>query len=400
MTRWIRRANSREIFADLLLWAVLCLPIVLPPRDPYAWEPLAGNTLVLVVLAGMSVVTAAVLVSRAAPLAAMSVVLALGPWRATDSLATVQLWQLGTVVKVGPVNGFTLAIVAFSYLAGRRMDRPRAALRIFGAIFGVGGAIALVASSGPVPQETVWVPILSGVLISSLVPWAVGRHVRRRVERRAHERHMVAGQARLRERARIAGDMHDSLGHELALIALRAGALEMSPDLDDRHRASAAELRAAAAATTERLRQVIGMLREDGEPPPLGPHHEDISTLVERVRSSGMPVELTDACTLSRPEADDDWERSLVRNAAYRVVQEAITNAARHAPGAPVSVVIEPGPGSVTVSVSNPAQAATIGDGTGLVGLRERVRLAGGAFHAGSRDGRFEVVARLPYDSE
>ncbi|GAA4562252.1 hypothetical protein GCM10023193_27760 [Planotetraspora kaengkrachanensis] len=304
MTRWIRRANSREILADLLLWAVLCLPIVLPPRDPYAWEPLAGNTLVLVVLAGMSVVTAAVLVSRAAPLAAMVVVLVMGPWRATESLATVQLWQLGTIVKVGPVNGFTLAIVALSYLAGRRMDRPRAALRIFGLIFGVGGAVALVASSGPVPQETVWVPILSGVLISSLLPWAVGRHVRRRVERRDRERHMVADQARLRERARIAGDMHDSLGHELALIALRAGALEMAPDLDDRHRASAASLRQAAAATTERLRQAIGMLREDGEPPPLGPHHENISALVERVRASGMPVELTDASSLSWQAGD------------------------------------------------------------------------------------------------
>ncbi|GAA4562254.1 hypothetical protein GCM10023193_27770 [Planotetraspora kaengkrachanensis] len=54
----------------------------------------------------------------------------------------------------------------------------------------------------------------------------------------------------------------------------------------------------------------------------------------------------------------------------------------------------------MTVSVSNPAQTAAIGDGTGLVGLRERVRLAGGSFHAGPRDGRFEVVARLPYDSE
>ncbi|WP_235558540.1 histidine kinase [Sphaerimonospora mesophila] len=396
--RWIRRSSAREVSADLLLWAVLCLPVVLVPGDPYDWSPRSGNALVGLVVAGVAVVTLAVLVSRAAPLAAMLIALVMGPWRATEALATVTLWPLNTVVKVGPLNGFTLAIVMFSYFAGRRTARPRPALYVFGVIFLFGGIAWAVTTSGPVPRETVWIPILTGVLISSVFPWTVGRYLRQRVEHRERERRMVADQARLRERARIAQDMHDSLGHELALIALRAGALEVAPDLPERHRAAAGELRQTAGATTERLRQVIGVLREDGESPPMAPYAEGIAALVERAAASGMAVELDGGSALAGSWQGDDWGRSLVHGAAYRVVQEALTNAARHAPGAPVSVRVEDAGGVVTVSVSNPAPAGATRPGMGLVGLRERVRLAGGAFDAGWRDGRFEVIARLPFE--
>ncbi|MGH3928880.1 MAG: histidine kinase, partial [Pseudonocardiaceae bacterium] len=103
-----------------------------------------------------------------------------------------------------------------------------------------------------------------------------------RAERMEREQQMIVDQARLRERARIAQDMHDSLGHELSLIALRAGALELDPDLDERHRAAAAELRGSASTATERLGEIIGVLREENTDPPMQPSGESIVELVDR----------------------------------------------------------------------------------------------------------------------
>ncbi|MCA1438583.1 hypothetical protein I6F33_37630, partial [Bradyrhizobium sp. BRP20] len=97
---------------------------------------------------------------------------------------------------------------------------------------------------------------------------------------------IVAEEARLRERARIASDMHDSLGHELSLIALRAAALEMSGS------AEAKALRESAAAATERLREILGLLREDA--PPVDPVQGGVPALVERARASGVDIEFSE----------------------------------------------------------------------------------------------------------
>ncbi|MEV0969561.1 sensor histidine kinase [Microtetraspora glauca] len=443
--RLSRRADRRQTRLDLLLWVVLCLPMVAAPGDPYDWEPLTGHRLAGVIVAGTAVLALAVLVSRAAPLASMLVVLVMGPWATTDALATVSLWPLNTTVKVGPVNGFSLAIVVFSYLAGRRMAGSRMASRLFAGILGACVLLALVSTCGPQPTDDhvwqVWVPILTGVLLTSVLPWAVGHHLRQRVERRDRERRMTAERARLRERARIAQDMHDSLGHELALIALRAGALEMSADLDDRSRAAAAELRKAAGATTERLRGVIGLLRDDAETAPLAPADENVAALIDRAAASGMTIELRGDAhdpSWAEPPARDpspdpagdvthgtagdmthdpagdetgdsargpaydaagDVARRAARRAVHRVVQEALTNAAKHAPGAPVTVTLGRTDRELTVSVTNPAPGTPAGEGSGLIGLAERVDLAGGVFAAGARGGRFEVTARVPLRS-
>lgn len=189
--------------------------------------------------------------------------------------------------------------------------------------------------------------------------------------------------------------MHDSLGHELNLIALRAGALQIAPDLGDHHRETAAGLRAGAAEAMERLRDIIGVLREDGAPPPLEASHAGVGVLVDRARASGAGVELQ--CT---GEAGD--LPGMTDKAVYRVVQESLTNVMKHAPGAAVTVRLDHNQLDVTVAVRNsppvrdPLENRAQG-GRGLIGLQERTRLAGGEFRAGVLpDGGFEVFARLP----
>ncbi|WP_406317976.1 histidine kinase [Streptosporangium sp. NBC_01639] len=385
--RWVRRSSRREALRDLLLWALLCLPAVLAPVVPPWWEPSDGWA-AWAAVAGAVGLGGAVLVSRRAPLVGMLIVLAAGSWNVGEGLATVRLWRLDGLVTLGPLNGFTPAIVVLSWLTGRRAARSRPAALAFTAILGTATALTLVTSCGPRPDPATsrfWFPLLSGILLSALLPWGVGRLRWQRVEQRAREQSLIVGQAQLHERNRIAQDMHDSLGHDLALIALRAAALEMAPDLAEQHRRAAGELREAAADTTERLRTVIGVLRE-GERAPLTPPRESVAELVERARESGVRVELT-------------GEESLRDRTACRVVQEALTNATKHAPGSPVTVQVLRTSDEITVTVTNRAAPAPPGrprGGLGLIGLHERVRLAGGTFTSGWTGAGFRVVARFP----
>lgn len=263
----------------------------------------------------------------------------------------------------------------------------------------LGGAVILGASVGFVAVHEATNTVLTlGAFV--LLPYLIGKFRRQqvdllkaraeRVARLERERELVAGRARAQERARIATDMHDSLGHELALIALRAGALELSPDQTDANREAAAALRRNAVDATDRLRQTIGILR-DG-PAPAVPLDESIEALVGRAAEAGMRVTLeTDAVPLP----------PLAAKTVHRVVQEALTNAARYAPGAAVQVRIEVADAIANVSVRNSGRRIEIpsGKGSGLVGLEERVRLLGGVFTAGPVEGGFEVKAEVPLET-
>lgn len=261
--------------------------------------------------------------------------------------------------------------------------------------------LGLTGTAGVGLPETLltWFSLLVVLLVAVVVPWLAGRFRHQQVElaqagwERAEqlerEQRIVAERERLRERARIAQDMHDSLGHELSLVALRAGALELATDLDEQHRRAAGELRSAAATATQRLHEIIGVLREDGAQPPLEPAGETVAELVDRARASGMAVQLTTTGSAGT-------QGLTVDRVVYRVVQEALTNAARHAAGASVTVHLEYGEETV-VTVTNTAGSATgPGGGRGLAALAERVRLVGGTLVAGPCDGGFAVHARLP----
>ncbi|MFG1913346.1 sensor histidine kinase [Micromonospora sp. NPDC048898] len=369
---WLDR--RRRLLLDALLWAVVAAPVgyagVSPPYPRYAVPLLVGKLLLL---------GAATVASRRRPLVALVLVV------------------LGSVVD----GNFVFAIPVFSYLTGRRSVSAAPVAGVFVLIVAGGTALNLgLLGTG----EATWFLLASVLLFAAVFPWLVGRYRRqqrelaaagrRHVDSLIREERGAAERIRLRERARIAGEMHDSLGHDLSLIALRAAALEVAADLDDRHRAAAGELRASVSAATERLHEIIGVLREEGGAS-VRPSGETVADLVDNAREAGMAVRLEAASAVAELPA-------MTGHAAHRVVREALTNAARYAPGAPVDVRLSRDGERVEVCVVNgapPAEPlpAPPSQGSGLLALAERVRLAGGTLDAGPRtEGGFVVRAVLP----
>jgi signal transduction histidine kinase len=219
-----------------------------------------------------------------------------------------------------------------------------------------------------------------------------------RAERAEAAQQLLAREAVLEERARIAGEMHDVVGHRVSLMVLHAGAVEMAADDPRTVQQLADQMQAAGRQALQELRQLVGLLRtEEGtEPVPLAPQPTlaDLPGLVEDSHQAGMDVTLETV-------GEVRGLAQTVERAAYRVVQEALTNAGRHAPGARVGVTLDYRPTELAVLVVNRkatrAPATVPGRGHGLVGLRERVNALGGRLHAYPRlDGGFGVEAVLP----
>lgn len=254
-----------------------------------------------------------------------------------------------------------------------------------------------------------WHLVLAAACGAALVGW--GRAVqarsgllaalRERARRAEEDQHLRVAEARHSERTRIAREMHDVLAHRLSLLSTYAGALEFRPDARPEQVAHAAGVvREIAHRALEDLREVIGVLRTDDDrderqerpQPSLG----DISRLVAEARAAGMVVTMTD--TVSDPSSVSP----VTGRAAYRIVQEGLTNALKHAAGQPVDVRVAGGPDEalhiVLDNPLNPGGTATLpGSGTGLVGLAERAQLASGTVEHMARDGRFTLRARLPW---
>ena len=252
---------------------------------------------------------------------------------------------------------------------------------------------------------------LGAVLTAAVVAWGMFVRARRqlvlslrdRAVRAETEQRLRVDQARQLERTRIAREMHDVLAHRLSLLSMHAGALEYRPDATPEEVARAAGvIRASARGALEDLREVIGVLRDTGDgalsdrpQPTLG----DLPELVEQSRAAGLRVRM------EYRVPDVAAVPALTGRTVYRVVQEALTNVRKHAGGtvARVRVTAEPGTG-IEVEVTNPAPLGAgplgplPGSGTGLVGLVERVGLAGGAIeHGWTADGEFRLRATLPW---
>ncbi|MEU9413860.1 histidine kinase [Streptomyces sp. NPDC048272] len=313
--------------------------------------------------------------------------------------------------------GTFLVTGLLGWSAGRRIEDVGRALGAFTAAFVVEVGFSVVAEWS---QTRLLLTIVFSTLMFLAVTvmpglasryWSQRRTLLRALQERngqlMRERAMVAGQARLRERQRIAQDMHDSLGHQLALISVHTGALEVDPKLTDRQREAVGVLRHASVAAMHELREVVGILRDGVEAPvpveeasqPAARGVAGISGIVEAARIAGTDVRLTVS----------GQQRPLVAacdHAAYRIAQEALTNAYKHAPGARITVELRYEDDSLVVEIANgPAQGPGAGEvvsgGQGLTGLRERARLVGGMVHAGATEGGgFRVAGVLPYGAE
>jgi signal transduction histidine kinase len=282
--------------------------------------------------------------------------------------------------------------------------RPLATAVAVGAVSTVAHAVqGLVRPIPGLPYG--WLLVIDVVTHAALVAWGALARLRAaaRVEeqqRAAEEQAERIASARRQERVMIAREMHDVLGHRLSLVAASAGALEYRPDAPAEQIARAAGVvRAGAHQALEELREVIGVLRADdlqgvdGEAPPQ-PTLADLPALVEESREAGLAVSLSSAAADGVPET--------LGRTAYRIVQEGLTNARKHAAGAPVRVSLEGAPGeALRVEVRNrlPIGPSTSdGRGTGLVGLGERAASVGGRLeHGETTDGDFRLRAELPW---
>jgi signal transduction histidine kinase len=336
----------------------------------------------------------------------LSVVIALGSslplaWRRsyplTGALVMTAVWSI-------PTDGFLLlgyVIAAVLFFSVGAYGRPTWAVVVVSALAVVVGVVITLLGPEPEPAAigaalVVIGPVLAGRLVAhqrrqtALLEDLTGRLVQERV---TAERAAVA-----EERARIARELHDVIGHEVTVIALQAdaaaAALAKAPE---RAAAPIEAIRRSAAEALAEMRRVVGMLRaaeeEDLRPQP---GLDDVSELVEQSRAAGARVELT----LRPPEQPT---HASVELAAYRLVQEALTNARRHAPGAPVDVRVVGDDGAVLVEVVNSSAgvvpAPRVGSGFGLAGMRERVRMLGGRLDAGPTDaGGYALTARLPLE--
>ncbi|MGW4527262.1 sensor histidine kinase [Amycolatopsis sp. NPDC004378] len=248
------------------------------------------------------------------------------------------------------------------------------------------------------PADLMMVTIVLGLFVLGPVLGGLWMHqraallavLRERADEAERTRTLLADQAVFAERRRIAREMHDVVAHRVTAVALQAGALSLRAP-DEKTEQAAETIRATSATALDELRGILRVLRDDVPAGDVGPGVlASLEDLVAEVAATGARVELTLPDPL--PAVPDQ-----VGRAVYRVVQESLTNAGKHAPHAAVDVRLAVSGDRLAVEVTNrltPHGSAVPGAGYGLVGMRERVELAGGDLRTGpTGDGRFRVLA-------
>lgn len=258
----------------------------------------------------------------------------------------------------------------------------------------VGLVAALLVASTDMHADT-----MIGNAVVLVAVWLIGDSSRRRRESVVLEREAAAQRAVAEERLRIARELHDIVAHTMSVISVQAGMARMVID-DDPARAqrSLSDIEAASRDALNEMRRLLHVLRsEDGARAALAPAPglSDLETLIDQARGGGTSVEMH---VRGEPRALP----ASVELAAYRVVQEALTNVRRHSPGAGAEVTITYGDDGLLVEVENElvrGAVASVGAGHGVSGMKERVELHRGVLTAGANgDGTYRVVASFPYD--
>jgi signal transduction histidine kinase len=318
----------------------------------------------------------------------------------------VQLALAAIVVGLFTVAGAVAGVIIFFSVALHRRFAVTAAIAV-GSVLSGAAFCAIRPERGTDYWESVaWntvilvITMLWGMVLRSRRQLVLS--LRDRAERAEAEQQLRIVQARALERTRIAREMHDVLAHRISLLSLHAGALEIRGDAEPAEVASAAGvIRASAHQALQDLREVIGVLREpaaDDAPERPQPTLGELPALAQESRAAGARVHLDVRV------GDSALLPAGTGRTAYRIVQEGLTNARKHAPGTAVRVTVEGAAGAgLTVDVRNPAPVgrpvpAIPGTGIGLVGLAERATLAGGRLtHGRTADGEFVLAAWLPW---
>jgi signal transduction histidine kinase len=347
---------------------------------------------------------------RAAVFAAYTVaVAALGVRRRFPLTSTIIIVAALSVewLAFGAPEGFGVfaTLVIAGYTVAAYEDRPRA----------LGGLAALLAAAviwsvrDPVPAN-LRAHVVTAVWLSPVVMgWLLGAYLRtrrlyvralhERADRAEREREEQAHAAVASERTRIARELHDILAHNVSVMVVQAEAADemLQRDMPDRARAPVWKIQETGRAALTDMRRMLGILREADSGPALTPQPgiANLQMLLTQVRESGLPVEL-------EVRGDPEPLPPGIDLSAYRIVQEALTNALKYAGPARACVVVHFAPGSLTLEIDDDGvgSSATGNGGHGLVGMRERVAVFGGDVEAGpKRGGGYRVTARLPLEA-
>jgi signal transduction histidine kinase len=321
-------------------------------------------------------------------------------WVAMVALGVVCAW-LGTPIDT--LSGTLLIVLLVIYSIGRDLDERPAEV---GLALVVAGILTIVAVGGQTAGAAdVTFPCAIGV-----AAWAIGRGVRsratlvralaERAEQLHAEREANAAAAVARERRRIARELHDVVAHGVSVMTLQAqgGARMLDSEPEEARRAFAAIEQTGRRSLVE-MRRLLGMLRRDDDELPLAPQPSlsQLDALAEQVRAAGLPVELV--C-----EGEPAALPPGVDLSAFRIVQEALTNALKHAGPTQAKVTVRYGERELELEVADSGDGVGEDDtdgGHGLVGMRERVSVFGGDLEAGRRpEGGYLVRVRLPLDTE
>jgi signal transduction histidine kinase len=330
----------------------------------------------------------------------------------TTPLLARRRYPLGALVTVA------VAIAAGSFVDGRLLSHPFVSF-LFGlaicVLFGmrpvrlqsVGGLAFTIGVAGIVtlndPKGKFGDFIFDVIAFS--VAWIIGFAVggkfrevdeaRERAARAEREREERARLAVADERARIARELHDVVGHSVSVMTVQASAVRRTLDADqEKEREALLVVEQTGREALAEMRRVVGVLRRPEEAPALAPQPslEHLDRLVESARESGLPVEL-------RVEGKPVELAPGLDLTAYRLVQEGLTNALKHARANRAEVLVRYTDGHVELSVSDDGPGGGGGDkgGHGLVGMRERITVYGGELEAGPRpEGGYRLSARLP----
>jgi signal transduction histidine kinase len=376
--RWLKRGRVDLVTAVDVIVALICFAATNSKLANQHPPPASAGVIVVISLA------------LCAPLAVRSY-LPLTAWCAS---AVGLFWVGGAFSAMGVLPGAVLVYVLCLYAVSVRCESW--VVVTAGVVTGLGGML-IYGQPATTAILTAVIPVMAGVVVRT----RRGNTERLAVQERRHE----GERALLEERQRIARELHDVVAHHMSVIAIQA---EAGPykvqDPPKELVESFTEIRASALSGLKELRRVLGVLRSDTPDTAPQPGLDDLEELLESARSAGVTVTAGVSGTARSLPAGVDLS-------AYRIIQEALSNAMRHSPGAAVQVKLYYGDAALVVEVRNdhcppgtPAmeqdRVPADGGGHGIIGMRERATMLGGHLQAGPTEkGEFLVTAALPLDS-